>query len=112
MVIGTFDKNGTVIGTPYIIIDQENTDKSGVFMFVQARPNGAILEAGVQYGIDKPGKWGIYQRGDLQVGLPEQPHLFTKDLMQFIGEPNVPDMRVGMTTYDGDVKFGELNADH
>ena len=86
-----------MIGTPYIIIDQENTAKSGVFMFIKARPNGAILEAGVQYGIRKPGKWGIYQRGDLQVGLPEQPHLFTKDLMQLIGEPNVPDMRVGMT---------------
>ena len=60
VIVGSFDSDGTVFGTPYLRHDLQ-TKESGVFCLDRARPDGAIFEVGVRMIEDRPDAWGVFQ---------------------------------------------------
>ena len=59
VIVGTFDQNGPIFGSPYAYADLE-TKKCGVFCLNKSRPDGQVFEIGVQMSEDMPDAWGVF----------------------------------------------------
>ena len=59
-----------------------------MFCLDKSRPDGQVFEIGVQMSEGMPDKWGVFQKGELKIGMPEQ-SFFSSDFFDFIGEKKI-----------------------
>ena len=60
-----------------------------------------------------PNAWGVFQKGELKIGMPEQ-SFFSRDLFEFVGEKRVEleDNSIKCVEDDEYNYFGELNEEN